>query len=196
MLQVPSSALVLESVAATNVTFVPTIASAMDLSSLPRLIWDLYLEYLWYYPPNSWVACIAYGFRIVAIFLISPIVIITLLDLASYGVARTLGIVDVVKASTSDSAPAGLDIPSVNVDDVTPLDSLDTSSPHAYFTSDENKLSGVDGLSPVVSRAASPTITRWQLPEEGVKALIGDIGGDGVHLRRRQTEDIQRHEAR
>ncbi len=79
MLQVPSSALVLESVAATNVTYVPRIASAMDPYSLPRLIWDLYLEYLWYYSPNSWVAHIAYGFRIIAIFLISPIVIVTLL---------------------------------------------------------------------------------------------------------------------
>ncbi|PBK74531.1 hypothetical protein ARMSODRAFT_1081441 [Armillaria solidipes] len=191
MLQVPSSALVLESVAATNVTYVPRISSAMDPSSLPRLIWDLYLKYLWFYSPNSWVACIAYGFRIIAIFLISPIVIVTLLDLASYGVARTLGIVDAVKASTSDSASAGLNIPAVNVDDVTPLDSLDTSSPHAYFTSDENKLSGVDGLSPVVSRAASPTITRRQLPEEGAKTFSGDVGGDEVLLRRRQnqTED-------
>lgn len=188
MLQVPSSASVLESIAATNVTYVPSIASAMDPSSLPRLIWDLYLEYLWYYSPNSWVARIAYGFRIIAIFLVSPIVIITLLDLASYGVARTLGIVDAVKASTSDSASAGLNIPSVNVDDVTPLDSLDTSSPHAYFTSDENKLSGVDGLSPVVSRAASPTITRRQLPEEGAKPFSGDGGGDEVHLRRRQNQ--------
>lgn len=79
MLQVPSSALVLESVTATNVTYVPRIASAMDPYSLPRLIWDLYLEYLWYYSPNSWVAHIAYGFRIIAIFLISPIVIVTLL---------------------------------------------------------------------------------------------------------------------
>ncbi|KAK0454968.1 hypothetical protein EV421DRAFT_467305 [Armillaria borealis] len=191
MLQVPSSALVLESFAATNVTYVSSITSAMDPSSLPRLIWDLYLEYLWFYSPNSWVAHIAYGFRIIAIFLISPIVIVTLLDLASYGVARTLGIVDAVKASTSDSASAGLNIPAVNIDDVTPLDSLDTSSPHAYFTSDENKLSGVDGLSPVVSRAASPTITRRQLPEEGAKAFSGDVGRDEVLLRRRQkqTED-------
>ncbi|KAG7446266.1 uncharacterized protein BT62DRAFT_1075854 [Guyanagaster necrorhizus] len=188
MLQVPSSALVLESFAASNGTYVPSIASAMSPSFLPRLIWDLYLEYLWYYSPNSWVACIAYGFRIIAIFLVSPIVIITLLDLASYGVARTLGIVDAVKASTSDSASAGLNAPALNVDDVTPLDSLDTSSPHAYFTSDENKLSGVDGLSPVVSRATSPTITRRQLPEEEARVISGDAGGDEVHLRRRQNQ--------
>ncbi|KAK7053442.1 hypothetical protein VNI00_004068 [Paramarasmius palmivorus] len=71
-------------------------------SSFPRLVWSYYVEYLWEYEPNSVVARIAYTFRVLAVMAILPLLILALLDVSSYVIARTLGIVDDVKASTSD----------------------------------------------------------------------------------------------
>ncbi|KAF8200657.1 hypothetical protein BJ912DRAFT_1054166 [Pholiota molesta] len=78
--------------------------SRIDPLSIPHTLWTYYLEYLWFYEPNSWVAKIAYSCRILAILVSLPIVILGLLDIASYVVARTLGVIDDVKASTSDKA--------------------------------------------------------------------------------------------
>ncbi|KII92820.1 hypothetical protein PLICRDRAFT_103296 [Plicaturopsis crispa FD-325 SS-3] len=71
-------------------------------SEIPRRIWSLYVDYLWNYTADSWVAHIAYTVRVFAFLLILPLVILTLLDTTSYVIARTLGVVDAVKASTSD----------------------------------------------------------------------------------------------
>ncbi|KAK7472726.1 hypothetical protein VKT23_000836 [Stygiomarasmius scandens] len=71
-------------------------------SAFPRIIWTYYVDYLVNYQPNSLVAKIAYSFRIFAILLIMPITILALLDISSYVIARTLGVVDDVRASTSD----------------------------------------------------------------------------------------------
>ncbi|KAF8550079.1 hypothetical protein OG21DRAFT_1514503 [Imleria badia] len=71
-------------------------------STFPRRLWDAYVTYLWYYQPNSWIGRVASTFRILAVVLVLPVVLLTLLDVSSYVIARTLGVVDDVKASTSD----------------------------------------------------------------------------------------------
>lgn len=83
----------------------------------PSNLWNWYIDYLWNYDNNSWVATIAYGFRIWAILAILPTIILCLLvsttvydpwartapsltthvpslsqqDVTSYVIARTLG---------------------------------------------------------------------------------------------------------
>ncbi|KAI9456527.1 hypothetical protein BJY52DRAFT_1275965 [Lactarius psammicola] len=57
----------------------------------PSYPWNWYVDYLWNYDHNSWVATVAYGFRIWAILAILPTVILCLLDVTSYVIARTLG---------------------------------------------------------------------------------------------------------
>lgn len=99
--------------------------SQLTPSSIPGLLWAYYVQYLWNYESGSWVARIAYSCRILAILLCLPIIILGMLvcteflikfwsrlsfswfilqDIASYGIARTLGVIDDVKASTSDKA--------------------------------------------------------------------------------------------
>jgi len=66
----------------------------MSISSIfaaPSYLWNSYLHYLWNYDSNSWVANIAYAFRIWAIFTILPTLVLGLLDVTSYIIARTLG---------------------------------------------------------------------------------------------------------
>ena len=92
----------------------------MSISSIfaaPSYLWNTYLHYLWNYDSNSWVATIAYAFRIWAIFTILPTLALGLLvsnlshrapplgsnthlyhffpfpiqDVTSYVIARTLG---------------------------------------------------------------------------------------------------------
>ncbi|KAF8070603.1 hypothetical protein FPV67DRAFT_1448315 [Lyophyllum atratum] len=71
-------------------------------SSYPATLWNYYIQYLWNYPPNSWVNRIASICRILAILVSLPIIVLALLDISSYGIARTLGVIDDVRASTSD----------------------------------------------------------------------------------------------
>ncbi|KAJ7346885.1 hypothetical protein DFH08DRAFT_1080835 [Mycena albidolilacea] len=92
-------------------------SSSLTLSSLPQTVWNLYVDHLWRWTdhPNSWISRIAYSSRVLAIMLIMPIVVLTLLDLASYGIARSLGVIDHVKASTSDKQTIHNKIPLVRV---------------------------------------------------------------------------------
>jgi hypothetical protein len=48
-------------------------------SAVPRLLWEYYLEYLWFYQPESWVARTAYAFRVVAVLAAFPFVVLMLL---------------------------------------------------------------------------------------------------------------------
>jgi hypothetical protein len=100
-----------------------------SLSTIPSLLWEYYLEYLWFYEPGTGVARIAYTFRVLAFLLIIPMTGITLLDIASYVIARTLGVVDDVKASTSDKntihAKSDSDAPIILLND----DSFPASTP-------------------------------------------------------------------
>jgi len=61
------------------------------MSSILSFLWNSYLDYLWNYDSNSWVAAIAYAFRIWAILAILPTLVLALLDVTSYVIARTLG---------------------------------------------------------------------------------------------------------
>uniref|UniRef100_A0A0W0FHD4 Uncharacterized protein n=1 Tax=Moniliophthora roreri TaxID=221103 RepID=A0A0W0FHD4_MONRR len=105
-------------------------------SSFYNIIWSYYVEYLWDYEPNSVVGKIAYTFRVLAVLAILPLLVLALLvnedhlvvfppfqmmkiqDVSSYVIARTLGIVDDVKASTSDkqTVHAVRELPIIQID--------------------------------------------------------------------------------
>lgn len=143
--------------------------------------------------------------------------IIAAQDIVSYGIARTLGIVDDVKASTSDKATDVLTekVPVIHVSgESTPssetyTDSdresvtdhiraqreaasnlLDASEPRAYYASDSDglKLAGADVFSPAVSEPSSPTIPR-KSPFEGEKIQddSGERLGEGLRYRPLRT---------
>lgn len=95
-------------------------------SDVPRLIWNAYVKYLWNYQPESWVGRTASTFRFLAVAVILPVIILTLLDVTSYIIARTLGILDDVKASTGDT-----------VKDVTMSLSAPTTLVRSSFLADE-----------------------------------------------------------
>ncbi|KAF7321691.1 hypothetical protein MKEN_00690500 [Mycena kentingensis (nom. inval.)] len=95
---------------------------AQMLASAPSLLWELYLDWLWNWTdhPSSWVSRIAYTCRILAILILIPVLVLILLDIASYGIARTLGVIDLTSASTSDRQTihsASVAVPSVQVDE-------------------------------------------------------------------------------
>ncbi|KAG2150915.1 hypothetical protein DEU56DRAFT_908550 [Suillus clintonianus] len=187
-------------------------------SSAPRLVWHAYTEYLWNPLPGSWVGQVAYSFRILAFLLILPVVILTLLDITSYVIARTLGIVDDVKASTSDQPVLTAEgTPSILVEDTSSEDSLPAdqdSSVHrqhntdtmrgagvqeemklqAYFTGEEDlQLSSVGFLSPSPSQPSSPVLPHEKLPGEGGAMRTEDprdvhVQDDPIILRRRGAQ--------
>ncbi|KAH8119102.1 hypothetical protein DFH11DRAFT_422118 [Phellopilus nigrolimitatus] len=76
--------------------------SGAALLALPARLWHLYVACLWDAQRGSWVARVASTFRILAILVIFPFVVLSLLDVMSYIIARTLGVVETTKASTSD----------------------------------------------------------------------------------------------
>ncbi len=49
------------------------------MASVPQFLWKYYVDYLWYYEPDSWVARTANGARVLAILVALPIVILGLL---------------------------------------------------------------------------------------------------------------------
>lgn len=134
----------------------------------PRLLWNYYLEYLWNYESGSWVATIASTCRILAILISLPIAVLALLDISSYLIARTLGVIDDVKASTSDSIVVSSVDPSIsvlqtetsinNTENENDSARLGVSLPRAFYASEDNnlKLSGVGVFSPADSRSPSP----------------------------------------
>lgn len=175
-----------------NATYTSSDVAGTVLS-LPGLIWNLYLEYLVFYPSNSWVATIAYLFRILATILFIPLLALTLLvrraqflisactnpwqDLVSYGIARLLGIVDPDRPSHVAAKAKGKEEDKLQV----------PREPKAYFEGEESnmKLAGAHDLSPVVSRSPSPVHTRRTgltfIPENSTTV---EEGADG--LRKRQ----------
>jgi len=105
--------------------------SHISPSSIPGTLWEYYVQYLWLYEPDSWVARIAYSCRVLAILVSLPIIILGLLDISSYGIARTLGVIDDVKASTSDKSTVAISTPSIQV-----IDATSSSSESAFSDSD------------------------------------------------------------
>ncbi|KAI8993070.1 hypothetical protein BD414DRAFT_483210 [Trametes punicea] len=96
----------------------------MDIGSIPQTVWHLYLDHLVYYESGSWVDSVASTFRVLAFMVILPFILLTLLDVASYVIARTLGIVDATKASTSGELETAEQLhankPAVNIQDESP----------------------------------------------------------------------------
>nr|GAT44642.1 predicted protein [Mycena chlorophos] len=118
------------------------------IASVPALLWRFYVESLWRWRdhPSSWVSHIASLCRILAILLIIPVLVLILLDIASYGIARTLGVIDLTDASTSDKktihaiaskrhsrvvVPTITAVPSVHVSSASP-DSASASFPSLH----------------------------------------------------------------
>ncbi|KAJ3772929.1 hypothetical protein FB446DRAFT_764680 [Lentinula raphanica] len=110
--------------------------SSLSLSSAPHFLWTCYVEYLWNYTPNSIVAKTAYSFKVLALALLLPILILILLDIASYTIARTLGVVDIVKASTSDkqTVHARREPPAIHIREA----SIDQSYPNTTSPNENN----------------------------------------------------------
>ena len=51
----------------------------MILFELLGLLWARYIEYLWDYKPGSWVDASASTFRLVAVFIIMPLIVLVML---------------------------------------------------------------------------------------------------------------------
>ncbi|TFK73900.1 hypothetical protein BDN72DRAFT_956226 [Pluteus cervinus] len=180
----------------------------------PLNLWHYYREYLWDYKPNSWVYQLAGFFRVISFLLVFPIIVLALLDISSYVIARSLGVIDDVKASTSDKATIhGRVPPAIRVDDSSATSPGDTSpstpsqhhtdslkellhvsQPDAYYASEDHvlKLSGVGVFSPAASQPSSPTLSRKQLstPMDAkfgfdLRSPIQD-DADGLVMRRRK----------
>jgi len=135
--------------------------------------------------------------RVLAIICALPVVILGLLDIVSYGIARTLGIIDDVKASTSDKGiiTARGEIPVIYVNGKRSLSDSDSdhestaddtevecegtlravSQPKAFYASESGglKLAGADVFSPAISEPPSPTISR-KIPPFEVEKIEGE----------------------
>ncbi|KAL4080267.1 hypothetical protein V8B97DRAFT_724401 [Scleroderma yunnanense] len=110
--------------------------SSYSWSTVPHLLWGAYIEHLWNPQPGSWVGRTAATFRVLAFLVVLPVVILTLLDVTSYVIARTLGIVDDVKASTSDATgdvSMSASVPTILMQDSTPSE---MSAPELTVKSD------------------------------------------------------------
>ncbi|PIL36141.1 hypothetical protein GSI_01801 [Ganoderma sinense ZZ0214-1] len=152
----------------------------MSLASLPLTIWHLYVDNLVFYNGGSWVHSIASTFRFLAFATIVPFILLTLLDVASYIIARTLGVIDETKASTSGEHVAGLHAHPNNPNrDVRPpaivvhdsaedadMTALAAATPLPDDGEHGNlKLSGVDTFSPAPSQPGSPTLQRHEFAQ-------------------------------
>ena len=62
-----------------NISEVTSHVYQTSPSAYPGLVWSFYIRYLWNYEPNSWVARISYFFRVLAILLSLPTLILGLL---------------------------------------------------------------------------------------------------------------------
>ncbi|TBU33854.1 hypothetical protein BD309DRAFT_951429 [Dichomitus squalens] len=167
----------------------------MSLSSLPHTIWHLYVDNLVNYKADSWVHSIAYTCRLLAFALIVPFILLTLLDVASYLIARTLGVIDETKASTSgendhhvhaDTAPGTLNLahqPRIVIqEDVDTARAAATPLPEGDDDTLNLKLSGVDTFSPAPSQPGSPTLQRREFMQHqyahyGSGTSLYDRGG-------------------
>ncbi|KZT10952.1 uncharacterized protein LAESUDRAFT_734664 [Laetiporus sulphureus 93-53] len=146
----------------------------LNVLFVPSYLWSLYVTHLWNYEPGSWVDDTASTFRLLAFVVIAPFVLLTLLDVTSYVIARTLGVIDDTKASTSESgtsASSEASTPAIVIqDDTTPSapSTAITTPPAAYFRDPMEEegnlqLAGVDMFSPAPSQPPSPILSRREL---------------------------------
>ncbi|KXN91021.1 hypothetical protein AN958_03088 [Leucoagaricus sp. SymC.cos] len=198
-------------------------AEATPPSAVPGLIASSYTKYLWNYEPDSWVAKIASSYRVLSLLVALPVIILGVLDIVSYGIARTLGVVDDVKASTSDkttetSEETEIPVIQINGESTPTSESADSdreptesflqgrrravsgllvaSQPKTFYASDSDGLglAGADVFSPAASEPSSPTISR-RSPFFGGED-IEDVGRklqEGLRQRLAQRE-LEAHE--
>ncbi|KAL6300433.1 hypothetical protein BKA93DRAFT_801602 [Sparassis latifolia] len=164
----------------------------VDFLSVPGTLWRLYLEYLWDYHSASWVASVAYTFRVLAFLSIAPFVLLTLLDVASYVIARTLGVVDDTKASTSPAAAAS-STPAIVIQDSSESESApepepESDTPRGAFLRGALEYDGnlqLAGVGMFSSEPPSPSASRRELgphmhyPPHDVLEEEGEEGGGG-----------------
>ena len=99
-------------------------------------------------------------------------------DIASYAIARTLGVVDATKASTSDKSTVHTTGPAIHVDDYSGSEDQKTPPTVYYVGEDTNlKLAGADVFSPAASQPPSPTTSRQNL------SLHFANGGESIRYR-------------
>ncbi|KAJ6587113.1 hypothetical protein DFH09DRAFT_246174 [Mycena vulgaris] len=155
--------------------------SYLNVSALFRMVWDFYVDYLWNWTdyPHSWVSRIAYTARVLAILLILPIVVLTLLDITSYGIARTLGVIDDVKASTSDKQTIHNKIPLVHVYEPPSPDSgsfIATDSDHETLA--QSDFSSTDTLPPlsIFTHSRPPSLPHAYFTSEENSLKLSGVG--------------------
>ncbi|KAI0055162.1 hypothetical protein BV25DRAFT_1843152 [Artomyces pyxidatus] len=163
----------------------------MSPLELPAQLWRWYVDYLWNYERDSWVASTASTFRVLAILTILPGILLTLLDVTSYVIARTLGD---PTASTSVPPPE------------TPAPAPPRIVVHPF--DGEERLAGVGVFSPAASQPGSPTLSRAaprgdETEGEGEGSLgesfalldREDGGGDGAVQMRKRVRPVDLGEA-
>lgn len=133
------------------------------MSSILSHLFNSYVDYLWNYDSSSWVATVAYAFRIWAILAILPTLVLALLDVTSYVIARTLG--DPTAATSHKSSFATQPPPNSNckianaadsIDPPTGLGDSDHPNPVAILRpEDDESPSGITSTKPVITTPAS-----------------------------------------
>ncbi|KIJ49465.1 hypothetical protein M422DRAFT_27829 [Sphaerobolus stellatus SS14] len=161
-----------------------SLTSAIDFGRVPANIFNAVTRMMVYLsnpPSSSWVVRIAAIFRILALLLIVPCVFLTLLDVASYVIVRTLGADSAHRVSpTRTYGAAGIHIgSSFDSESNKPPKAPDLQShiqvtetetgaetkldPSPSSSSDSEQVPALSGeglFSPPVSRASSPSILR------------------------------------
>ncbi|KAI0031742.1 hypothetical protein K488DRAFT_86530 [Vararia minispora EC-137] len=129
-----------------------------------------YADTLVHYAPDSWVASTASTFRVLAFLTILPVILLTLLDVTSYVIARTLG--DPTASTSARFVPLPPSPPPerANADARPPPPTIvvGPASPTAH-SRPADELAGVGVFSPAGSAPSSPVLGRkpLALPTEG-----------------------------
>ncbi|VDC06945.1 unnamed protein product [Peniophora sp. CBMAI 1063] len=154
-------------------------------------IWQLYSQHLVYYSEEGWVASTARTFRVLAILCIVPGIFLTILDMTTYVIARTLG--DPTASTSARHIPLPPSPPPEKLDELVsdPMSPPPTiaitpapSTGNGADSGDEDyasRLAGVGVFSAPGSAPGSPIMER--------KSLIS-----AVELERTLTEVREAHE--
>ncbi|KAI0823747.1 hypothetical protein BC628DRAFT_1383158 [Trametes gibbosa] len=157
----------------------------MSVFAVPSTLWHVYLDNLVFYEDGSWVDSVASTCRFLAFAVLLPFILLTLFDVASYVIARTLGVIDATKASTSGGLDTADALPGTKPSIIIHSESESSTPPHptshkdafdrsrlphttppaSYFrnpTEEEGnlQLAGVGTFSPAPSQPGSPTLQR------------------------------------
>ncbi|KAF8514219.1 hypothetical protein BU17DRAFT_94707 [Hysterangium stoloniferum] len=159
------------------------------------------MAYLHNPPPFSWVTTVATTFRVLALVLVIPCVLLTALDIASYLIVRTLGADSAHQADSATPAPhyggpdglasslnISFDSQSRKAQNMKDLHSemiAEGAESDSYFSTSSDGSSALSGeglFSPPISRSSSPPISRHT---SRINFLSPQDGDDGSVLRRR-----------